>query len=58
MKYKLARKKYKKWWIEMQPHLDGITVCVDKDGDSDIPECDLQRAFEEVTKGHSDIEWD
>lgn len=53
-----AKKKYKKYWNKMQKHLTGITVGIAKNGENDIPECDLQRAYEEVTKGYSGIEWD
>lgn len=43
----------------MQKHLDGITVSIDsKTREMDIPERDLERAFDMITKGESSIMWD
>lgn len=58
MKIEEVKKKYKKYWKKMQEHLDGITCSYDKDGDLDIPERDLLYAFDMVTKGVSNLEWD
>ena len=58
MRQSKAKKKYGKHWKAMQKHLNGITCIICKDGELDIPESDLQRAYEMVTKGNSLIEWD
>jgi len=58
MKRKLAKEKYINYWDRMLRHMEGITVSVDDDGDIDIPESDLERAYQLVTKGRSHIAWD
>ena len=58
MKLQIAKEKYKKHWKAMGKYMDGITLCFDADGDTDIPERDLERAYDLVTKGRSGIEWD
>lgn len=58
MKEKFAKQRYKKYWKKMAKHLDGITVSKTKNGEIDIPDSDLKRAYDMVTKGHSNIEWD
>ena len=57
MKISLAKKKYKKYWKKMEAHLKGITASI-TDGELDIPERDLEFAFDMATKGKSDIPWD
>lgn len=44
----------------MQRYLNGITVCVDSKTKEiiDIPERDLERAFELATQGKTNIMWD
>jgi len=37
----------------------GITVSINKDGEFDIPECDVERALKHIQGKHiSDLEWD
>jgi len=54
---KEAEIKYGKENFElMQKHLDGITVSIiPKTREVDIPERDLERAFDIITKGESNI---
>lgn len=60
MKIKQAEQKYgKKMFKKMEKYLDGITVLIDpKTKEIDIPERDLEMAFDMLTKGKSDILWD
>jgi hypothetical protein len=57
---KEAEKKYgKKNFKRMQKHLNGITISIDpKTGEEDIPERDLEMAYDMITKGYSNIVWD
>jgi hypothetical protein len=57
---KEAEKKYGKENLKkMQKHLDGITISIDsKTGEEDIPERDLEMAYDMITKGWSNISWD
>jgi len=58
---KEAEIKYgKRMFDKMQKsgELNGITVCLDKKGEMDIPLRDLERAYDIVAKGWSKIEWD
>ena len=57
MKISKAKKKYKKYWKRMQEHLKGVTASY-TDGELDIPERDLEFAYDMVTQGKSDIAWD
>lgn len=57
MKISLAKKKYKKYWKKMYPHLVGVTAIM-ADGEIDFYESDLQHAYDMATKGKSDIVWD
>jgi signal transduction histidine kinase len=57
MKLSKAKKKYKKYWKKMEVHLKGVTASI-SDGEIDIPERDLEYAFDMATKGKSDIPWD
>ena len=43
--------------MEERGELDGIT-CLVKGDEIDIPERDLERAYDIVTKGRSSIVWD
>ena len=57
---KEAEKKYgKKMFKKMEEsgELDGIT-CLIKGNEIDIPERDLERAYDIVCKGWSNISWD
>ena len=60
MKIKQAEEKYgKKMLKKMEKHLDGITVSIDPETkEIDIPERDLEMAFDMITKGRSNIPWD
>lgn len=58
MREKEAKKKYGKLWKKMQKHLNGCTCGVLPDGESDIYEIDLQRAYDLVTEGYSGLSWD
>ena len=58
MREKEAKKKYGKFWKKMQEHLAGCTCEVLPDGELDIYEIDLQRTYDLVTKGYSNISWD
>jgi predicted acetyltransferase len=57
---KEAEAKYGKKNLKlMQRYLDGITVSIDsKTNKINIPERDLERAFDMITKGRSNIMWD
>ena len=58
---KQARIKYgKKMYEKMNKsrELDGITVALKENGEIDIPERDLERAYDIVVRGESDIAWD
>ncbi len=57
---KEAEAKYgKKNMKLMQKYLEGITICINpKTKEIDIPERDLERAFDLITKGKSNILWD
>jgi hypothetical protein len=57
---KEAEKKYgKKNFKKMQKHLNGITISINpKTKEEDIPEIDLERAFDIITKGRSNPLWD
>lgn len=56
---KEAEKKYgKKIFKKMQEELAGATLLIKENGELDIPESDLRRAYEIVTKGQSEIPWD
>ena len=58
---KEAEKKYgRKNLKKMEKHLDGITVVIDsKTGEvTDIPERDLEMAYDMITKGWSNTAWD
>jgi hypothetical protein len=57
MKISQAKRKYKQHWKRMLKHLRGITASV-TDEELDIPESDLEYAFDMVTKGKSNIVWD
>jgi signal transduction histidine kinase len=57
MKISQAKKKYKIYWRKMYKHLRGVTASV-TDEKLDIPERDLEYAFDMVTKGKSNIAWD
>ena len=57
MKISQAKRKYKQHWKRMLKHLRGVTASV-TDGELDIPESDLEYAFDMVTKGKSNIVWD
>ena len=60
MKIKKAEEKYGKEMLkQMEEYLDGITVSIDPNTkEIDIPQRDLDMAFELVTKGKSNISWD
>ena len=55
-KMKYGKKMYKK--MLRSKELDGITICLNEKGEIDIPERDLQRAYDLMTEGKSNIEWD
>ena len=57
---KEAEAKYGKRNLElMQRHLEGITLSIDpKTKEINIPERDLERAFDMIIKGKSNIMWD
>jgi hypothetical protein len=57
---KEAEKKYgKKNFKKMQKYLDGITISINsKTREKDIPERDLERAFDMISRGKSNIFWD
>lgn len=56
---KVAIKKYgKKTYIKMLEFLDGITISYNDNGEADIPESDLELAYDLVSKGRSYREWD
>ena len=57
---KEAEKKYgKKNLKKMEKYMDGITISIDpKTGEEDIPERDLEIAYDMITKGYSNIAWD
>jgi hypothetical protein len=60
MELKKAEEKYgKRMFKLMEKHLRGATLSVDpKTKELDIPQRDLDRAFDMVTKGRSDVIWD
>lgn len=60
MNLREAEAKYGKENLKkMQEHLNGITVCINpKTGEEDIPDSDLERAYDIITKGKSNIPWD
>ncbi|MEK6833556.1 MAG: hypothetical protein AABY32_05920 [Nanoarchaeota archaeon] len=53
---KYGRKMFNK--MQKSGELNGITVCLNKNGEIDIPSRDLERAYDIITKGWSKIEWD
>ncbi len=57
---KEAKKKYgKNNFKKMQKHLNGITVSINsKTGEINIPERDLEIAYDMITKGSSNLAWD
>jgi len=55
-KIKYGRKMFNK--MQRSGELNGITVCLNKKGEIDIPSRDLERAYDIITKGWSKIEWD
>jgi len=62
MKNEIAEKRFgKRLWKQMGKYMDGITLTFDEDGDTDIPDRDIERAYNLVkSKGKNDggIEWD
>jgi hypothetical protein len=57
---KEAQKKYgKENFKKMQKYLDGITLSINpKTSEEDIPQRDLERAYDMIIKGFSKIHWD
>jgi hypothetical protein len=57
---KEAEKKYgKKNFKKMQKYLEGITISINsKTKEENIPERDLELAFDMITKGKSNLFWD
>lgn len=53
---KYGKKIFKK--MQKSGELEGITVCVNKKGEVNIPERDLERAYDIISKGWSKVEWD
>ena len=59
MKRSAAIKEYgKKMFSKMQKYLEGITIAI-IDGEENIPESDLERAYKQVKGKHvNEFEWD
>ena len=59
---KEAEKKYgKRLWnkIKRSKWMDGITVSLNENGETDIPECDIERAYRDVTNQKTySLDWD